>query len=192
MAQLIGVVLAGGGGRRMGRPKGGLEYDGSTLADRAARALWKHCASVLVSVREGADNPAPTFEAVTDAPPEGRGPLAGIQAAYLATGAADLMVLACDYPMISEEILGALADPIMADADLVMTVDDAGRDHPLVARWNRGAAAAVDTALSEGSFKVRALLPDVHVVRLGPETFPGRDLSRDLFNVNHPEDLLAL
>lgn len=192
MAQLIGVVLAGGGGRRMGRPKGGLEYDGATLADRAARALWKHCASVLVSVREGAENPAPSFEAVTDEPPEGRGPLAGIQASFRATGQADLLVLACDYPKISEEILGSLADPIMADADLVMTVDAAGRDHPLVARWNRGAAPMVDAALAEKRYKVRAILPDVHVVRLGPETFPGRDLSRDLFNVNHPEDLLAL
>jgi len=37
MAQRIGVVLAGGLGRRLGKPKGDVVLGGSTLADRAAR-----------------------------------------------------------------------------------------------------------------------------------------------------------
>ena len=91
MMKPIGLVLAGGAGRRMGRAKGGLRgAGGPTLALRAAEALAPICRGVLISVRPGSDNPAPGYPAVEDPPPAGRGPLAGIQAALESTDGADL------------------------------------------------------------------------------------------------------
>ena len=40
--------------------------------------------------------------------------------------------------------------------------------------------------------KVRGLLPDLGVRRLGPAEFQGIDLDRELFNLNRPEDLSAI
>ena len=192
MPQRVGVVLAGGRGRRLGRPKGEIEFQGATLAARAAGLLWPVCGSVLISLAEGADNPAPGYPTLVDPPPPGRGPLAGIQAAFEATGDADLLVLACDYPRLTPPLVRGLAARATGTENLIMMTDSTGRDHPLVALWGRDAEATVRGALERQRFKVRALLAELSVRRLGPADFPGMELDRGLFNVNEPEQLERL
>ena len=189
MSQVIGVVLAGGAGRRFGRPKGELVFEGDSLARRAAGVLWPLCASVLVSLARGAENPAPEYPLVEDAEPAGRGPLAGIDAAFRATGDSDLLVLACDYPWMDGEILRRLLLVAEDEHDVVLPTDGAGRDHPLAALWRRRAACRVTEALEEERFKVRGLLVDLVVRRLGPGDYPGRDVDSALLNVNTADDL---
>jgi len=185
----IGLVLAGGAGRRMGRSKGDLALDGCSLAVRAARTLETICGGVLISVRPGGDNPAPGFAAVPDSPPPGRGPLAGIDAAFRATDGGDLLVLACDYPRIDTEMMRRLLDRRSTRADLIHVAGADGRGHPLVGLWSRGVAAEVGRALEERRFKVRDLVDRVNALRIGPADFPEHDLERCLVNVNAPEDL---
>jgi molybdopterin-guanine dinucleotide biosynthesis protein A len=189
MSQRIGVVLAGGSGRRMGVAKGQMLFEGATLALRAARTLWPVCGSVLVSVAPGAANPAPGFPVVEDAPPPGRGPLAGILAAFDATGTADLVILACDYPFVVPDLLVGLVAAAREEDALVMPTDPTGRDHPLVALWRRSTAPHVRDALEQGIHKVRRILPELSVRRLGPSDFPGTDLARSLSNWNRPQDV---
>ena len=169
MAQTIGVVLAGGEGQRFGKPKGDVVLGGGTLAERAARALKPLCGSVLVSIAKGAANPAPAYPAIED---EGlrRGPLGGLAAAFASTGQADLLVLACDYPAVGTSFLRSLLLAAEGGGDLVFPVDDAGRDHPLVALWRRGAESALTAALEESCFKVQALFP-AHEVEQFTELF---------------------
>ena len=190
MAQTIGVVLAGGVGRRFGEPKGDVVLGGGTLAERAARALKPLCGSVLVSIAKGAANPAPGYPAIEDDGPR-RGPLGGLAAAFASTGKADLLVLACDYPAVGTSFLRSLLAAAEGGGDLVCPVDEAGRDHPLVALWRRAAQDAVNAALREKAFKVQALFPDLAVRRLPVQIFPNFDLRRVLANVNWPEDLDA-
>jgi molybdopterin-guanine dinucleotide biosynthesis protein A len=135
------------------------------------------------------ENPVPGYPEIRDLPPQGRGPLAGIQAAYRETGNADLLVLACDYPNVETSHLATLLDPAHAGYDLVMPVDDNGRDHPLVALWRRSAVAPVEEAVSNDRLKVRALLPELHVCRLQPGTFYPSGNGRVLANVNTAADL---
>jgi len=190
VAQTIGVVLAGGEGRRFGAAKGEVVLGGSTLAERAARALKPLCGSVLVSIAKGGTNPAPGNATVEDQGPR-RGPLGGLAAAFAATGQADLLVLACDYPAVGTSFLRSLVSAGEAGGDLVFPVDPTGRDHPLVALWRRSAEPAVQNALAEGAFKVQAMLPDLTLRRLPAQVFPNFDLRRVLSNVNWPEDLDA-
>jgi len=188
VAQRIGVVLAGGEGRRFGEPKGAVVLGGSTLADRAARALKPLCGGVIVSIAKGAAHPAPGYPTVEDQVP-GRGPLGGLAAAFASTGQADLLVLACDYPAVGTSFLRSLVAAAEGGDDLVFAVDDAGRDHPLVGLWRRTAESAVLAALDEKAFKVQALFPDLAVRRLPAQVFPNFDLRTVLANVNWPEDL---
>jgi molybdopterin-guanine dinucleotide biosynthesis protein A len=188
MAQTIGVVLAGGEGRRFGRPKGEVVLGGSTLADRAARALKPLCGNVIISIAKGGANPAPAYPTVEDQG-QRRGPLGGLAAAFASTGQADLLVLACDYPAVGTSFLRSLLSAAEGGGDLVLPVDGAGRDHPLVALWRRTAEAAVLGALAENAFKVQALFPDLAVRRLPAQVFPNFDLRSVLANVNWPEDL---
>jgi molybdopterin-guanine dinucleotide biosynthesis protein A len=189
MAQLIGVVLAGGEGSKRGRSRGSLVLDGLTLAERAAQALRPLSASVLVSVPPGAANPVPKYPSVEDVPPARRGPLAGIDSVMRVTGNSDLLVLACVYPHVPTEMLKVIVGASASGADLVLPVDPAGRDHPLVAFWRRSTARRVREALENRVYKVRALLGDLEVRRLMPSDLPGLDLARILQQVEGPEDL---
>jgi molybdopterin-guanine dinucleotide biosynthesis protein A len=189
MGQRVGVVLAGGRGTRLGRTKGDLEVDGIPLAQRAATALWPHCGSVLISVAQGAPNPAPDWPLVEDLPPPGRGPLAGVAAAFALSGDADLLVLACDYPRVGATLMGALAASPLDHVDLVMPTDAAGRDHPLVAHWSRRMERLVNAALNEGRFRVQGLFPDCRIRRLRPVQLALPDPDRTLHNVNWPTDV---
>ena len=194
MAQKIGLVLAGGAGRRMGAAKGELRVDGMSLAERAARVLLPLCGNVLISVPKGARNPAPAFPVVEDDPPAGRGPLAGIASAFASTGRADLFVLACDYPGADTELYRVLRDLAEPDAQLVLPTDAGGRDHPLVALWRRGAEPAVRAALEGGSLRVHSLFPDLEVQRIPAADLQtlGVDVGLALQNVNWPADLEGL
>lgn len=175
----------------MGRPKGPVVLDGATLAERAARVLRPICGNVLISVGHRGRNPAPTYDVVEDEAPAGRGPLAGIAAAFATTGRADLLVLACDYPAADTALLQAIRDAAGPADDLVLPVDPAGRDHPLVALWRRSAEPHVLEALASGAHKVQALFPDLALRRLAPADLPEHDLRRALRNVNWPGDLGA-
>ena len=182
--------MAGGEGRRFGRPKGEVPLGGSTLADRAARALKPLCGSVLVSIAKGGANPAPAYTPIEDQGPR-RGPLGGLAAAFASTGQADLLVLACDYPAVGTSFLRSVLAGAEGPGDLVFPVDAAGRDHPLVGLWRRSAEAVVLHALNENAFKVAALFPDLAVRRLPSQVFPNFELRTVLANVNWPEDLDA-
>jgi len=188
MAQTIGVVLAGGEGRRFGSPKGEVVLGGGTLADRAARALKPLCGSVLISVAKAGANPAPGYASVEDQGPR-RGPLGGLAAAFAGTGRADLLILACDYPAVGTSFLRSLLSAAEGGGDVIFPVDGAGRDHPLVALWRRSAEPVVQAALAAEAYKVQAVLPDLEVRRLPAQVFPNFDLRRVLANVNWPEDL---
>ena len=189
MSQRVGVVLAGGLGRRMGRTKGDLRVAGQTLAQRAAVTLWPFCGSVVISIGPGAQNPAPDYPTVEDAPPAGRGPLAALAASFAASGSADLLVLACDYPKIQPDTLRKLVSFADEEHDLTIMTDAGGRDHPLVGLWRRRTESRIHEALEARMFKVRALLGEFDVRRLGPGDFPGVDLDRALVNLNWPSDL---
>lgn len=192
MAQAIGVVLAGGRSRRLGRAKGELQFRGKNLAERAAAALWPSCGSVLISVGSGAPNPAPDFSAVEDEREEGRGPLEGIHAAFRATGDADLLVLACDYPLVDVELMRRITNAAAEGDDMVIVTDSVGRDHPLVALWRRPLAAIVAGALEREMYRVRSLLAECSVRRLRPRELPDIDIDAVLVNVNRPADLEEL
>lgn len=189
MAQIIGLVLAGGEGKRMGQPKGSLVLGGSSLATRAAQALRPLCGSVLISIARGTPNPAPGYDTIEDEPPAGRGPLAGIAAAFGVTGKSDLLVLACDYPRIGSHLLDAIVTAAAPDDDLVMLTDPVGRDHPLVAYWKRTTEPVVRDALANKEHKVQRLMADLVVRRLGPRDLVAFDLDWSLRNANAPGDL---
>jgi len=184
VAQRLGVVLAGGAGRRMGRSKGDLVLEGRPLAERAARTLAPVCGSVLISVAPGAVNPAPNWTAVEDAPPAGRGPLAGLHAAFLSSGSADLVVLACDYPELSTELLRAVLAQAPEDADCVFPTDPKGRDHPLVGLWRRGTLDEIESSLASNIYQVRAVLAGLRVHRVHPADLFGLDVAAELRNMN--------
>ncbi len=184
----VGVVLAGGESRRMGRDKAALVVGGSTLAERAAELLARVCPEVVVADR-GAGR-VPGLPSLADGP--GRGPAAGLLGAAAARPGRDLVVLACDLPAVPEALVAALARESSADC----TVPRSPRGlEPLVARYGPAALAALARQVAAGELSVHRLIERGEV---SVEILEGAGLARygdpdEMFlNLNSPEDLERL
>lgn len=151
----VGVVLAGGASRRMGRDKAALAVDGETLAARAARRLLGVCARVAIA--DGGRGLVPGLPCLPDAPAPG--PAAGILGAARAWPGHPLLVLACDLPRVSEALLRELMRRLpaaeaaeagaTADPDWVVPRWERGLE-PLCALYRPAALAALAAAVERG------------------------------------------
>lgn len=100
-ARCIGIVLAGGRSRRMGRDKALLEYGASTLLQHQVDTLAQVCGRVVVS------GDYPNYDCVRDVRPD-RGPLGGIDAAARQFGSSALLFLPVDMPAMTPDALRKL------------------------------------------------------------------------------------
>jgi molybdopterin-guanine dinucleotide biosynthesis protein A len=108
-AQLRGLVLAGGRSERLGRDKAALIVDGQSLLERAVTKLSSVVSDVRVAVRPDqlSDLLRGHFALLPDIA-EGIGPAAGIIAAHRSCPDAAWLVLACDMPRVTADMLGIL------------------------------------------------------------------------------------
>jgi molybdopterin-guanine dinucleotide biosynthesis protein A len=188
---LVGVVLAGGAGRRFGGPKAGVEVEGRAMAGRVADALAGAGASPVVLV--GGD-PAVAdrlgLASVADRWP-GEGPLAATATALAwaaATHGPDAVVVVapCDLPRLDAASVRRLVDALgVGGATVAVGRTPDGRRQPLPAAWRAAAADGVVQAVEGGHRRADALLD-----ALGARTV---DLpSGPLVDVDTPADLATL
>jgi molybdenum cofactor guanylyltransferase len=107
---LHGLVLSGGESRRMGQDKGLIRSGEGTWANRAARLLAAAGLPVSVGVRPAqleayAQVLDPAFDLLPDADLPLGGPLRGLLSAHLQQPEADWLVLPCDLPDMTSEVL---------------------------------------------------------------------------------------
>ncbi|PVZ13101.1 nucleotidyltransferase family protein [Actinomycetospora cinnamomea] len=186
---VAGLLLAAGGGRRMGRPKAAVELDGEPLVVRALRAL--HAAGTApVVVVLGAGLPA-----VADLLPAGtpwvpapgwdtEGQAASLRAgldALADTDADAVLVSLVDTPGIGPAALARVAAHATGPDALARGAVDGRAGHPVLlgrGHWAAVRAAAAGDAGARGFLRGR---DDVAVVEIG-DVAVGDDLDT-------PEDL---
>jgi len=99
---LIGAILAGGAGRRMGGAKAVRTLAGRPLASYAAAALAEVCDRVAIVAKPGTELPdLPAVERWDDEPAEPRHPLTGIVHALERAQGEPVMVCAADMPFVT-------------------------------------------------------------------------------------------
>jgi molybdopterin-guanine dinucleotide biosynthesis protein A len=187
---LVGVVLAGGRSRRMGRDKATLCLDGEAMAARAARRLRPVVATVVMA--DGGRALIPSFFSVADAAVGG--PAAGLLGAAARFPGHPLLVLACDLPAVPSVLLAELATT-EPEADLVMPRHGPDRLEPLCARWGVHALACLADRTQEGQLALHPLAsaPGLRTYFLEGEALAAfGDPVTMLRNVNRPEDLDAV
>ncbi len=150
---LDGIVLAGGPGVRMGRPKASARLGGRTLVERAVGMLESRCATVRVVARPGIPLPPLDVEVLFDIPGPDC-PLVGMATGLAACTADDVLVLACDLPFAAPMLEALLAAP--PGRATVGRAD--GHIQPLCGRYPRVAALAVARALIDAG-RMRATGP---------------------------------
>jgi molybdopterin-guanine dinucleotide biosynthesis protein A len=176
----IGVILAGGAGRRIGGDKAMVALDGRPLLHYPLEALRVVLDDVVVVCK--ADTPLPPLPAPVsiwcENDPE-RHPLIGVAAALRQAGGRPIIVCAGDMPLVTPDAIRALAG---APPAVAVVTRAGGRLQPLLARYAAAALAVIEAmSLAESATRV--------IERLDPVVV---DLADDdlVMNVNAPEDIL--
>jgi molybdenum cofactor guanylyltransferase len=178
----IGVVLAGGVGRRIGGDKAIVELEGRPLLHYPLNVLRAVLDDVAVVAKQSTVLPALDVEiAIWLEAEEPRHPLAGIVHALRCAGGRPVVVVAGDMPFVTRSLVAALARE-RARGAVAVVPRAAGRLQPLCARYDPGALMA----LAGGD--LTAPLCDI-VAGLSPRVVEWPD-DEPFFNVNHPEDIL--
>lgn len=181
-----GVVLAGGMSRRMGRDKALIPYRGTTLLEHALNLL-RPCSEELLVVGDPERYGHYGSFAIADDSP-GLGPLGGIVTALRYTWCDRIMVLACDMPGVTAELITFVQRTIQEGDDACVPQCD-GRLEPLVAAYRRSSLPTFQEQLSQGRSRMSDAVERVRSryvqVCAGEEGWPP-----DLFrNLNLPDDL---
>ena len=188
-SRCTGVVLAGGGARRLGGIAKGLEsVGGHRILDRVVRALADATEEVVISSNaEDAVRWVPTLAVVRDASP-GAGAIGGILAAIDATESA-VITLPWDMPFVPGTLLRALRETgELHEADAVLPASEGPWGvEPLVGWFSPWCAPAIADRLRAGDARAGAWLSDVRTMRV--DCSPWGDAARLFFNVNTPDEL---
>lgn len=182
---VLGAVLAGGEGRRFGRPKAGATLAGVPMVRRAVDILRSVASEVVVS----SSVPVPDVDVpvVPDRIP-GVGPLAGLEAALREAstrGFEAVLVLACDLPLVEPALLKRLVARSIGQSAVAPTRAGGGVE-PLCAVYRTEVLKAVARRLGGPDRSLHGLFRDV-----GGLAIPWDELEADpgmLMNVNTPAD----
>jgi len=133
--QASGFVLAGGASKRMGRDKALLPFDGTTLVEHVAKIVCQAVGSAPGSVALVGDPDRLSHLGLPVFPDElpGCGPLSGIYTALKITQTDWNVVVACDMPGVSADVLRALLRCAeTADAERTGTESSSAACNPAV------------------------------------------------------------
>jgi molybdopterin-guanine dinucleotide biosynthesis protein A len=181
-ADPIGVILAGGLGRRIGGSKAVVELRGRPLISYPLAALRGALADVTIIAK--ADTELPSLPGVTVwiEPEQPRHPLVGIVQALALAGGRPVFACAADLPFVTPALVSEIVATDPGGAPAVVPTCD-GSMQPLLALY---LPAAVD--LLRLAAPTNAPLRDV-VAGIGPRLLKV-DNPEAFFNINAPEDLL--
>jgi molybdenum cofactor guanylyltransferase len=198
MAGALGVVLAGGTSRRMGRDKAALLIGGEPLLRRAVTRLRLALAQVIVIGAPACAPLIPGTRLVADAWP-GRGPLGALATALSMieanqTAQADAtewaLLVACDMPFTQPALLRAMARLALTtpDVDVVALRGPRGLE-PLHAVYHRRCLPLALARLAGDDASLQGLLATLRVREVMPDDARRLDpTGRSAFNANTPDE----
>jgi molybdopterin-guanine dinucleotide biosynthesis protein A len=189
-----GAILAGGRARRFGgADKSALLVNGRRIVDHHLDLLRRLTTHVFIVGHSPERFASLEVDVVADLV-EDAGPLAGLWTALSSAPSAQVLVLACDLPLVTAPLLRELVAVLEQhpEADAVVPRDGRGR-HPLCGCYRTRCAPLLAARVRAGRLKVLDALTDLTVVDVGPDRLRELDPGgRALTNVNTPEDYAAL
>ena len=184
--EITGFVLAGGKSSRMGHDKGLVEFNGKPMVMHSVNKLNEVCQNVFIN----ANNPEYNnfgHDVIPDVLPD-IGPLGGLFSCLFFSKAKYNIFLPCDMPLISVDILKALAR-FKNLAPIGMPVHENGYIEPLISLFDKEVVNSIIKLIITGSYRVDELL-NYNPFYLIPlqEIFSSED-NWQFHNVNSKEEL---
>ena len=188
--ELIAGILIGGQSRRMGQCKALLPLRGRTFVEHVVDVASTVADEIVILGNLNLNIPGLSGIARLSDPPGCVGPLAGLSSLLEYAGSRWSLLLACDMPMLTVEVLERLiqARDESVDAVVFRRLDHECEFHVCCAAYHPRALPAVRAELSTGVGKIQNVLRAVRCTAL----IPAAEEEERLVNVNTPEDLASL
>jgi molybdopterin-guanine dinucleotide biosynthesis protein A len=182
---IVGVILAGGRGSRMGeRDKGWIELRGRPLIAHVVERFAPQVDRLIVSANRSLERYAGLgVKVVTDLRPDYPGPLAGLEAALDATDARILAAVPCDSPFLPLDLVARLRQRLRADAAQIAVPRVGGRIHPVFCVCTGDVRDSIERALTTGQHRLERWCRSL---KLAEVDFEDAGAFR---NLNAPDDL---
>ena len=160
-SDVIGVVLAGGSGSRIGGAKATAQLDGQALISYPLKAALGALGSVAVVAKDGVELPQLDQRVeLWIEPDEPRHPVVGVIEALRRAEGRAVLIIACDLPLLTSEVVALIAGAD-AEGSVAVLASAAGRPQPLLARYEPAALALLEKFDTDSSMteQVMALMP---------------------------------
>lgn len=186
----VGIVLAGGQSHRFGEPKALQHWKGKSFLTYSIDALQPSVDEIVVisHLKELVHLPGVVVREDLEEY-SGMGPLAGILTGMEASAGDWYIVLPCDVPLVTNEIIMKIVGRVEENVDAVVPIV-AGRIQPLFACYHKSVKEKLGLLLQEGKRSMKELLSLCTVAYVKDERL-GID-TQAFVNVNTKEDYMNL
>ncbi|MGC1205970.1 MAG: molybdenum cofactor guanylyltransferase [Flavobacteriaceae bacterium] len=182
---ITGIILAGGKSSRMATDKGFLLLNGKPFVQYSIDAL-KPLVSEIMIVSDNQDYDIFGLKRINDIT-KNAGPVAGIYSGLEASSNEYNLILSCDIPLISSEILQQLIDNIDNESQIIQ-VESQGKSMPLIALYKKELASTFDTFLKNEERRLRIVIKSCKSKNIILE----KEHEFSTMNVNTQNELKAL
>jgi len=185
---ITGIILAGGKSSRMGQDKGLLLLNNKPLVQHIIEAL-KPITSNIIIIANNDDYKSFGYTVYNDIIKE-KGPVGGIYTALSYTSTLNNIVISCDTPFVTTELLEFLLSK--SKNNLVTIPSFNNKTHPLIGVYKQTGITAFKNALDDNDpnvFKLKLMLVNqslnCNIVNVD-KAFNNEKL---FYNINTPTDL---
>jgi molybdopterin-guanine dinucleotide biosynthesis protein A len=187
-AEITGVILAGGQGRRMGTVDKGLrELRGKAMAAWVIERFAPQVDEVLINANQNLDVYAQFgYRVIPDEIGGFAGPLAGLQRGLNEASHPLVATSPCDTPFLPADLVARLHAALEADAAQLAVARTGDQPHPVFCVCRRDVLPHLTAFLQQGGRKIDAWYATLKVVEVVFDDQP------DAFsNINTPSELSA-
>ncbi len=183
------AIIAGGKSQRMGRDKAFVELGGKPMIEHViARSAGLGQAETILITNNFDDYRHLGLEMYSDVHP-GKGSLGGIYTALKRAQCPDVLVLACDMPLIKTELLRFMLGQVSEAYDIVVP-RVAGYPQGMHAIYKKTCLAPIAEQLAKNRLKIIRFYQSVRVRYLDEIDYAAFDLDGQSFtNLNTPAEL---
>jgi molybdopterin-guanine dinucleotide biosynthesis protein A len=184
------IVVAGGRGSRMGRPKASLDFGGVPMLARIVSELKRRFAEiVVVAAPESEDSiplDIPATKTIRDETAF-QGPSDAIRRGLEAVSNEIAFACSCDLPLLDAEVAAAIV-AMLGDFDAAIPIVG-GKLQPLHAAYRKRCAGALATLAARGEPRLTAIADAVNTRRISESELLALDPQlHSFFNLNTLDD----
>lgn len=184
--EVTGIILAGGKSSRMGTDKGLQELSGKPLIYYAIQSLSELCNTIIISTSSDAYQSF-GYKTVADEIP-GIGPMGGIYSALKQSKTEKNLVLSCDLPFVSKELLSFI---LKNSEGYQVAVPWQGNQHyePLCGFYHLSILEQISLYIQNNNYKLPDIFEEISINRLVINKKSDFYTEELFLNVNSKHDL---